>query len=190
MPLGSSVKFDVKAYKGKFLTSSSTWTNKVTYELKQGCNSGYVLTLRPDRTFLTEKGMVHVEAKIDDDTILRSENLEFTIVPSQKYLLFMAIIGGMLYGLFLVTKEISNIQYTFKWFLMHVILKIITGAVTGAISYFLVDWDILGIKLDTTSAKGFVILGFMFSYVGIDTILKKIAEVKKTGSEGSVLPRP
>jgi hypothetical protein len=179
VPLGSKVKFNVKGYNAKFSTLSRTWSDKITYEVKEGSNAGYPLVIRPSSTFSPEKGMIHVDAIIDDDTVLRSENIEFSIQPAQRFLLLMSVIGGILYGVYAITKEILLVAFPLRWLLTYGLLRIFTGAITGAISYFLVDWDIIGIKFDTTTAKGFVVLGFMFSYVGIDAILRKIAEVKK-----------
>jgi len=54
------------------------------------------------------------------------------------------------------------------------IQRILPGALAGALAYFLVNMNILGIKIDTTALQGFLVLGFLFAYVGIDTILKLV----------------
>jgi len=55
---------------------------------------------------------------------------------------------------------------------------IASGSVAGALAYFLSNFDVLGIAVDTSSLRGFVILGFLFSYVGVDLILKTLVSPK------------
>jgi hypothetical protein len=52
------------------------------------------------------------------------------------------------------------------------------GALAGAIAYLLANYEVLGFKADTTQLRGFLILGFLFAYVGIDTILKIVTAKK------------
>jgi len=53
----------------------------------------------------------------------------------------------------------------------------------GGLAFVLSDLNLIGIKIDTSSLRGFVILGFLFSYVGIDLILKTVAPGEKRSGD-------
>ena len=38
------------------------------------------------------------------------------------------------------------------------------------------QWNILGIRTDDTSVRTFVVFGFLFACVGIDTVIKSLAK--------------
>jgi hypothetical protein len=177
VPLDATVNFYLRAYNASFRTKTENWSREVFFDSERGNSATVPLRLRPD-SLRGAKGMIRVEAKINKNDPLRSENIEFSIVPSQTFLLLMAMLGGMLYSLYLISKDITTVPSPFRWLLTSGLLRVSGGAITGLLSYFFVDWDILGIKVDTTTVRGFVILGFLFSYVGIDTVLKKFAKGK------------
>jgi hypothetical protein len=178
VPLDATVDLYVRASNAELRTKNGGWSNELLVSSEIGRDASAILQLQPARMW-GAKGMVHVEARINKNQLLRSENIEFTMLPSRLFLLLMAIAGGMLYGLYLVGKEIAGVYSPVRWFFTKGILRVLGGAAAGSVSYFLVDWNILGLKVDTTMARGFVILGFLFSYVVIDIILKKITEGKK-----------
>ena len=89
----------------------------------------------------------------------------------------MAILGGVLHGSYKLLKDSPNRKGSVPRFLLNTGLpQVLTGAFAGMLAYLLVNWGILGIKVDTTTLQGFVILGFLFSYVGIDLILKTVTQ--------------
>ena len=97
----------------------------------------------------------------------------------------MAMMGGMLYSFFqcirLGKTHRRSGKGTFKqFFLRKIIPRLITGCVSGLLAYLFASWGILGITVDTTTLKGFVILGIIFSYIGIDLILKTVAPEAKS----------
>lgn len=179
IPLDATVSFHLRAYNAYFRTRSNNLSREVVFDSERGTDSSQTLQIEPSSLW-ESKGRVDVVAIINENELLHSETIRFTILPSQTVLFFMAIVGGILYSLYLISKEIMEVPSPVKWFFSRGLLKIVAGFITGSLAYFLAEWDVLGIKVDTTTYRGFVILGFLFSYVGIDTILKKISERKKT----------
>lgn len=47
-----------------------------------------------------------------------------------------------------------------------------TSILAGIIAWLFADFDILGIKLDPHVLRTYPLLGFLFSYIGIDVLLR------------------
>ncbi|MDT5263186.1 MAG: hypothetical protein QOC61_2190, partial [Acidobacteriota bacterium] len=93
--------------------------------------------------------------------------------------LLLAILGGVLFSIYQITQEFSSYTGTFRQSLFTVtIQRIAPGALAGALAYLLANYQVIGFKADTTELRGFLILGFLFAYVGIDTILKLVTTKK------------
>jgi hypothetical protein len=183
------VTFRVRAFRGQFKSSDTqyVWRDRVGFEAETGCGSSVVLQLRPDvegSIWSTQEGIVQVEAYIGKSKVFYRDRIEFKVVPRQSLMIWMAILGGVLCSAFWIAKEGTKGHPGWKSFITSAALRIFYGAVAGFISYLFVDRDILGflgIKLDTSSPQGFIILGFLFSYIGVDTILKKF--IGKVGEQ-------
>ena len=161
-----------------FKQSDGSWANKIELDMKQGQTSSPVIEIKP-KSWTMDMGMIMAEVGINYSNVVLNQNIPFTISPPWWLSLFMAVMGGILHGTYQTTRTINEssgplTQRIFKTGFP----KIAGGALAGIISFFFVDWNLIGIKIDTTSLKGFVILGFLFSYVGIDLILKHILPKK------------
>jgi len=176
--LEAPVKLSLQSANTLFKQSDGSWTNKIEFDMKQGQTSSPAIEIKP-KSWTMDVGMIMAGAGIDYDHVVLNQNIPFTISPPWWLSLLMAVMGGILHGTYQTTRAINEGSGP----LTNRILKegfprIAGGALAGLISYFFIDWNIIGIKIDTTSLKGFVILGFLFSYVGIDLILKHILPKK------------
>jgi len=54
--------------------------------------------------------------------------------------------------------------------------KLLVAVVVGAIGYLLREASVLGIKVDTSNARGYAVLGFLFACLGLEAIFKKIRD--------------
>jgi hypothetical protein len=102
-----------------------------------------------------------------------SGTFSVAIVPAWWILTIMGMLGGLIYSMiqFLRTSLQSRRKRSPAVWIKKVSLAVLVGIVPGALAYPLAAWNILGIKTDTTSLKGFFILGLLFAYVGMDVVL-------------------
>ena len=81
----------------------------------------------------------------------------------------LAIGGALLYGVYhLISDPDSTTNSKSKLF-----WKLFSSTLAGVIAYLFADFDLLGMKLDPHVLRTYAILGFVFSFVGIDLILSK-----------------
>ena len=52
--------------------------------------------------------------------------------------------------------------------------KLVVALATGGLAYVLRETDTLGIKLDTSTTRGYFVLGLLFACFGIEAVFKKI----------------
>jgi hypothetical protein len=86
------------------------------------------------------------------------------------------MLGALAYAVYKILTKLPNQKGSIPAFVATTVLPgLFSGALAGLLAYLLAQWNVLGIKVDTTEVQGFIILGFLFSYVGIDSIVKAIA---------------
>lgn len=182
---GNVVKFD--APPKLFLEASKLslhskdpdlWTNDLEMVLPN--NSAKIpLELKPDKTWSVDTGTIDVQLKTyQGDSVFR-DTIYVSIVPPWYVQLIMAIVGGLLYSMYQFFKYLVHLRKKrVQPILTRAAASVLTGSMAGVTAYFLANYNVLGIKVDTTDVQGFVILGFLFSYVGVDLILKAITSKK------------
>jgi hypothetical protein len=157
--------------------TNNRWVEKVEVKLPLGTSSTAV-DIRPN-TWSSDTGMITAELRSYRDFPVHSESFYLPILPPWYVPLLMAMLGGLLYSTTQILKKFSRRKATgFRFLLNKVLPGLLPGLVAGTIAYLLASWGILGIKVDTTSLKGFVILGFLFSYVGVDLVLRAATQRK------------
>ena len=149
------------------------WTEVIHLPLEAGTSKLTAIEIKPT-AWTTDTGIVSVVLKTPQGKQVYDETLYVTILPPWYVPMFMAMLGGLVCTLFLFFKaNFGNARRkAIKSLPTKITVNAVTGLVTGLVAYFLAAWNVLGIKVDTTSLKGFVILGFLFSYVGIDVVLR------------------
>ncbi|MDT5156430.1 MAG: hypothetical protein QOH51_787 [Acidobacteriota bacterium] len=162
------------------IRGNSAWGDKVDIDIPAGSSSPPVIEVRPQVWSTSDIGTIQSVVMLDEDTVLYDQTLPpIKIKPRWWIPLLLAILGGVLFSIYQITQEFSSYTGTFRQSLFTVtIQRIAPGALAGALAYLLANYQVIGFKADTTELRGFLILGFLFAYVGIDTILKLVTTKK------------
>ncbi len=136
--------------------------------LQTGANSSPLVEATP-KSFTGGEGRIQVELTSNDQyVLLSSDDLTFAAPPLEWLVFVMAILGGLLHAIY---ELVSALLKRDKTALPVAGAKAIIGILSGIIAVLFADK--VGIKLDTTSLTGYVALGFLVAYIGVDTVLKK-----------------
>jgi len=158
---------------------TDAWVDTVELDVPQNYTSSPAIQVKPRWLWSPNNGLLGVAARIGDkgnySFTVRNENLPFKVVPRWWLPLVVAILGGIIFSLYQAAQDwAKSTEPKARRVVPILIQRILPGALAGALAYFLVNMNILGIKIDTTALQGFLVLGFLFAYVGIDTILKLV----------------
>ncbi len=157
---------------------NNKWVDEVKFKLPLGTRS-LSLKIMPNSWFADTDVIAADLYSYRELPVYNFDNVTISILPPWYAPLLMAILGGILYSITQLLKDITGYQGSiFRFILAKVLPGLIPGLVAGALAYLLASWGVLGIRVDTTSLKGFVILGFLFSYVGVDIVLKAVTQRK------------
>jgi hypothetical protein len=83
----------------------------------------------------------------------------------------LAIGGALLCGVFRLLRTEARQSALFR----ECVLMVLSSVVAGCIAWLFADFDLLGLKLDPHVLRTYAILGFLFSYIGVDVLLRKKA---------------
>jgi hypothetical protein len=113
-------------------------------------------------------GSIHILATLNfpnDGVVLAQESFAFQVAPVWWLPIVFAAVGSLLYWLysFLQAPKAS----------VAVFAQVGAALLGGVIAYLFAGFDLLGLKLDPNVLKTYVLLGFLFGYVGIEVILAK-----------------
>ena len=154
------------------------WLRELTLPLGKEDNETKPLQLRAT-SWYADNGIVKVNLTTRDGYKITGSSANVAIVPPWWVLMMMGMLGGLMYSMiqflrnFLQSRKRSGGAWVKK-----ISLAALLGIVPGGLSYLLAAWNILGIKTDTTSLKGFFILGLFFAYVGMDVVFALTAPKK------------
>jgi hypothetical protein len=107
--------------------------------------------------------------RIKNGSVIAQNELLLDSEPADWLPILLAIGGALLYaGYDFVSSPVSGTNSR-----SAVVWKIIASILAGLIAYLFANFDLLGLKLDPRVLRTYAILGFVFSFVGIDLILSK-----------------
>lgn len=151
------------------------WGSTLDFALGDGDHSTPAFEIRPTPLDVAS-GTMQVTGYINKpDYVIVKTNLDFDISPPWWLRLGMAACGGLLFSVYRTFR-------TKSWSLSSIGRAGGTGVAAGLFAYVLADWNVLGIKIDTTHLRAFVVLGLIVAYAGIEPILGAI--LKKTAASG------
>jgi hypothetical protein len=135
-------------------------------------------------------GIVHLLAtlSIKEDTGVISQSI-FPLESEPVWWLpvVLAIGGAVMYGLY---HGVQDKNLTGHWWTI-IPVKLIISVTAGIIAYLFADYDLLGLKLDPHVLRTYPLLGFLFSFVGIDALLsKKFSRDEPAKPEANAAPKP
>ncbi|HVT17227.1 MAG TPA: hypothetical protein VHQ90_13735 [Thermoanaerobaculia bacterium] len=173
--LDSPASLVVEVTSAEIRHGSKPWSQVLKLPLDPGANSSPVLELKPT-DWKPSRGTLRAELRINSQRVIASKVVEFSCVPSGWVTLLMAAVGGTLWSLYSIARDYKKIaMVTRRKAVTQVAVTMIAGFFAGCLAYLLASWDVLGIRVDTTSLKGFIVLGFLFSYVGVESLMKGVS---------------
>jgi hypothetical protein len=161
------------------LSGSKDCGAKVELPLKKEVAESKTIELKAT-SWSADAGTITITLSTPTGYNVSDGSFSVAIVPAWWILILMGMLGGLTYSMiqFLRASLQSRRKRSPAAWIRKVSLAVLVGIVPGALAYPLAAWNILGIKTDTTSLKGFFILGLLFAYVGMDVVLALTAPKK------------
>lgn len=126
-------------------------------------------------------GNVHLSGILRIPTyshLLAQEQFIFTAQPAWWFPVLLALFGGILHAAYKMVKIPLPIPLRNWVYASTAILA--TSSVSSLVGYLFADFDLLGLKLDPNVLRTYAIVGFLFSYFGVDGLLSdKLAHLTK-----------
>ncbi len=106
---------------------------------------------------------------------LTEGNFTFEADPAWWIPISLAIGGGLLYGMYSLAQD-AELPNHWK---RAVPIQIVTAIVAGLLAYLTANLDLLGLKLDPSLLRTYPLLGFLFSYIGIDRVFARQTSINQ-----------
>lgn len=162
----------------------------VDISLQTGANATPLIEILPEKLLAGGNGSVQAELHASEQYILASSDLIPFVIPVAFWIqLLMGIVGGLLNAFYSVLRLIAD---SAKETWRDIGAKAGIGVVGGIVAVLFADKAaLIGIKLEQTSLSGYVALGFIISYLGVDSFLTRLKPgppSQQTLSLDSVVP--
>jgi hypothetical protein len=148
------------------------WSNAIEVDFPRGASSAPPIEITSE-SFTRKVATVTATLKINHSYPILSESFQFMVSPRWWMLLLMSVLGGLLHCFYETSKELLRTGANKQSGLRKIVARATIAAISGTVGYLLASANLVGIKVDTTSLWGFIILGFLFSCAGIDVVLKR-----------------
>jgi hypothetical protein len=182
VPLDTGVRLSLQASKltlcDKECDNEKKWTDRLDLDVPIGASASTAVELKSD-SWVSDTGTLNVEVRSPSEYlfVVYDQNLEVKFIPRWYVPLMMAMLGGVIHSFYRTGKRYAHYRGGVARFILRNVLPgIATGLLAGFLAYLLANWGVLGIKADTTGLQGYMVLGFLFSYVGVDLILKTVTQ--------------
>ena len=112
-----------------------------------------------------------------DEFSVLDDTFKYTVLPIWWIPLIASLLGSIAFALFDVVRvdvrrwNRARAKQKNRILLLEGSVKLLSGLLCGALAYFGASTNLLGFGIETTSSRAYVLLGFLFSYVGIDAIV-------------------
>jgi hypothetical protein len=176
-PLDTAVNLIVRSTKAMIRDQpGKSWTDLMELDVQQGASATQPFEVRP-ATWWADEAMLSLEVRLNQDFVALDQNITFTVLSRWYLQLLMAIFGGALYSFYKALRTVIPTKLSLRTKALTILgIGLGGGIPTGGLAFLLANWNVIGIKVDTTSPQGFVILGVLISYVGVDWILSRIVK--------------
>ena len=177
--LDSDLDLRIATFNADVSADGKTWQTIITSKIRKGAARSDFVYIRPTPVDVAE-GHIQVTGFGDAGNVAFSDDLVFTITSPWWLKLSMAMLGAFLYALY---KRLNS--PTDETELLTFLRSLGAALVAGVFAYELANLNVFGIKLDTTSLHGFVVLGLLTAYVGVEPLLSKLVERHEQRTTGS-----
>lgn len=147
-------------------TKERIWTDHLKMRISPGARSSPQFQIRSTNI---KGGDVHLLATLNlqyDGAVIAQDSFSFSVNPALWLPIVLAILGSLLYGAYNFVQSPKS-----SW--QDILLQLAASVLGGVIAYLFAGFDLLGIKLDPNVLKTYPLLGFLFSYIGIEILLSK-----------------
>jgi hypothetical protein len=132
-------------------------------------------------------GPVHLLATLKkDDAVLAQNVFSLDTEPVWWLPIFLAIGGAVLYGFYHDLEETDSKAHSRR----ALVTRLSATVLAGAIAYLFADFDLLGLKLDPHLLRTYPLLGFLFSFLGIDILVSKRFGTRRSPAESGTSRAP
>jgi hypothetical protein len=153
-------------------STTSTWRKKLTVYLDAKSSSSELIEVKPQsKTGSTAqlRGVV----KVNNTQVLDDGVFEFTILPAWWFPLALSILGGLVGGFYVTVRKFAKTRRSVGPFTWKVALPTLSSSMlAGFVAYLSTTSAIFGIQVDPTAWGGYILLGLLFAYAGVDTVLE------------------
>lgn len=174
--------------------SDEPWSNSISAHIRRGATATPIFELSP--SLRGGKGLLQVEARINEDRTILTQALEYTVVLPWWLLLGIAIGGGLLYAPY----HSAGRPRSRRARVVATLGILALDATAGVFAYLAATLNLLevvGLNVDTSRPQGFFLLGFLFAHVGVERIIKRFKPEESPqgprapeGGEGRPKPKP
>jgi hypothetical protein len=175
VPAGAPITVILQSNLPVLSENGKDWKNDATAFIPQDHDStGYVYFHSPHTG--VARGIINVHLKKDSGKIdLMTDELIYSSRHAWWIYFLISLAGALCYSLIeaLLASERNAWKFLQQLFEGYG-FKLLVAVVVGALAYFLRETSVLGIKIDTSTARGYAVLGFLFSCLGLEGIFKKI----------------
>ena len=122
----------------------------------------------PD-TLAASHGALQVRGFLNDESqVLFDHVLPFEIVPPIWVRIGITILGALIYSMYAMSRTYSGRLFS------ELSKALGSGTFAGVLAWALADWNVLGIRIDTSHLTGYFVLGLVTSYAGVEPILARL----------------
>jgi hypothetical protein len=158
----------------------SAWSDHIDLPIPIGASDAGLLEIEPT-TLVARHGSLEARGFLNDENeVLFDQLFTFEIEPPVWVRLGMTIAGALLYTLYALSRTLSGRV------VMEVAKAIVSGVFAGVLAWAFADWNVLGIRIDTSRLTGYFILGLITSYAGVEPLLARFAvrnEIRRAGHD-------
>jgi hypothetical protein len=168
--LDADLDLRISAFNADISTDGERWHTTIASKIKKGAARSEFFYVRPTPV---DNASAHIQVTGygEAGNVAFSDDLPFTVTSPWWLKLAMAMLGAFLYALY-KRLNASSTDTEFVTFLR----SLGAALIAGVFAYELANLNVFGIRLDTTSLHGFVVLGLLTAYVGVEPLLAKFVE--------------
>jgi len=175
LSVGSPVTVLLTAYEPVLSITGKTWTQTQPTLIAQDQSMSDLLLFRAP-SWAQPQGVIKVELKKDSgsDDLMQTD-LTYISKHAWWIYLLITIAGALVYSAVEALLGSGNdLKRFFEILFEGTGFKLVVALATGGLAYVLRETDTLGIKLDTSTTRGYFVLGLLFACFGIEAVFKKI----------------
>jgi len=171
-------------------SSDDAWSSVLYLDMSPGASSTGQFRFKSTNI---EGGPLHISAAlrlmpngVGLGNVLTQNTFSYEADPVMWLPIIMAIGGAWLHALYRISQElpgtgqVASSGSQIKGVGLFIVSTLLASALAGVVAWLFADFDLLGLKLDPHVLKTYPLLGFLFSYVGVDVILKKRFTAQQT----------